>query len=255
MAFHWNTTTNKNHLVNDMNKLYYFTILIVFNAFFYCTAVSQKIDIGLKGGVNLSSLDGVFLFEQENIELNLNPNIALRFTVGGVLRYNVTSNFSVQTELMVASRGARFKEDITIRTQQFRLSGNVNLSYIEVPLLFRLSTVRPDRGRFFYPRPGFTFNGYAGGAVGYKTKANFNGSLTGELFGVPFEEPFKNSVWNQFDTLDYGIIIGGGFEFGINTRIILDLRYYYGLADINIDQQVQESIKNRMFSVLIGFMI
>ena len=200
-------------------------------------------------------MGGVFLFEQENIALNLKPKIATRYTAGGVLRYNITSNFSVQTELMVASRGARFNEDITIQGQQFRLSGDVDLSYIEVPLLFRLSTVRPGRGRFFYPRPGFTFNGYIGGAAGYKTKAKFYGDLTGEIFGVPFEETFENSVWNQFDTLDYVIIIGGGFEFGVNAKIIFDIRYFYGLTDIRIDQQLQDPIKNRMVSVLFGFMI
>lgn len=242
-------------MMHNMHKLYIFSLLIFLHLFMCGTAFSQKINIGLKGGINFSSLEGLFTFEQENITLSLNPKIAIRYTLGGVIRYNVTSNISVQTEVMVASRGARFKEDITIREQQFRLSGDVDLSYIEVPVLLRFSTVRPDRGRFFYQRTGFTFNIYAGGAAGYKTKANFNGSLTGELFGVPFEEPFKNSVWNQFDTLDYGIIIGGGFEFGIDTKIILDLRYYYGLTDIRVDQKSQDPIKNRMFSVLIGFII
>ena len=254
MAFHWNTTTNKTHLVNDMNTLYYFTILIVFNTFFYCTAVSQKIDIGLKGGVNFSSLDGVFSFQQEDVSLTLDPKNVTRYTFGGVLRYTITPHFSFQTELLFTPRGAQFIEDIVVRGHPFRLTGDVNLTYIEVPLLLRLSTLRPGRGRFFYPRPGFTLNGYVGGAAGYKTRAKFRGELDGDLFGVPFEESFENNLWNRTNTLDYVLVAGGGVEYGLNTRILIDIRYVYGLTDINTDRQVYDPIKNRMLSVLIGFM-
>ncbi len=237
-----------------MRKFYYFTILIVFNSFFYYTAVSQKLDLGLKGGVNFSSLNGIFLFQQEDVSLNLNPKNVTRYTFGGVLRYTITPHFSLQTEVLFTPRGAQFIEDIVVRGQPFRLTGDVNLSYIEVPLLLRLSTVRTGRGRFFYPRPGFTVNGYVGGAAGYKTRAKFRGDISGDLFGVPFEESFGNSVWNRFETLDYVSIVGGGFEYGLNTRIILDIRYVYGLTNIIADQEINDPMKNRMVSVLIGLM-
>ena len=237
-----------------MRKFYYFTILIVFNSFLYFTAYSQKVDLGLKGGVNFSSLNGKFSFQQEDVSLNLNPKNVTRYTFGGVLRYTITPHFSLQTEVLFTPRGAQFIEDIVVRGQPFRLTGDVNLSYIEVPLLLRLSTVRTGRGQFFYPRPGFTVNGYVGGAAGYKTRATFRGELDGDLFGVPFEESFGNSLWNRTNTLDYVLVLGGGVEYGLNTRILLDIRYVYGLTDINAERQVYDPIKNRMLSVLIGFM-
>jgi len=237
-----------------MNTLYYFTILIVFNMFFYCTAYSQKLDIGLKGGMSFSTLEGSFTFQREDVAISLDPKTVSRYNLGGVLRYNVTSYFSVQTELLFTPRGAQFDEDILVRGQPFRLSGDVNLSYIEIPLLLRISTLRPDRGRFFYPRPGLSVNGYTGVAAGYKTRAKFRGDISGDLFGVPFEESFGNSLWNRFDTLDYMLIVGGGIEYGLKTRIILEIRYAFGLTDILIDQDLYDPIKNRMLSVLIGVM-
>lgn len=237
-----------------MRNFYYFIILIVFNTFFHYTAYSQKLDIGLKGGMNFSTVEGVFTFQREDVALALGPKIVSRYTFGGVLRYNVTSYFSVQTEFLYTLRGAQIDEDIIVRGQPFRLSGIVDLSYIEVPLLLRVSTLRPDRGPFFYPRPGFTVNGYTGVSAGYKTRAKFGGDISGDLFGVPFEESFGNSMWNRFEALDYVLIVGGGFEYGLNTRIILDIRYVYGLTNIIADQEINDPMKNRMVSVLIGLM-
>ena len=213
---------------------------------------AQSFNYGFKGSVNASYFHGGYIYIIGDEILAPEPKLSSRFSVGGLLRYNLTELTSIQTELLYTTRGVRFGENIEFRNQILRLNGDLMLTYIEIPVLLRFTTSLPDRGPTFIQEPGFTFNVYTGGSFGYKTNAKFSGRLTGELFGDDFRERFENRVWNQFTDTDFSFIFGTGFEYGIQYRFTLDIRYVLSITDIGNDPQFPEDIRNGMVSVFIG---
>jgi len=119
-------------------------------------------------------------------------------------------------------------------------------------VLLRFTTTLPDRGPTFVQEPGFTYNAYTGASFAYKTNATFSGRLTGEVFGDDFGERFRNRVWNQFRDTDVSLIVGAGFEYGIQYRFTLDVRYVISVTDIGSDPQFSDDIRNGMVSVFMG---
>jgi len=216
---------------------------------------AQVFQFGLKTGLNTSYFQGdQYSFIEDDVQLSLDPKVTLRFTGGAIARINFTPAFAMQTEILYTTKGARFNEEIDVRGQELNIEGGITLGYMEVPLLLRFSTTRPDRGPLFYPKPGMTFNVYAGGVAAYRTRSTFSGEITGDLFGLPFDEEFKNNVWYQFDDIDYGIVVGTGFEYGAEDtmKYLVDVRYTLGLMDIGDDPQTNFSLRNGNISVSVG---
>ncbi len=241
-------------MLNYHIRIIILSIIILFS---YNVSHSQSLDFGLKTGLNTSYFHGDrYSFIEDDVRLILDPTIAVRFTGGGIARLNITPVFSLQTEVLYSTKGARFDEDIEVRGQTLGLDGNITLGYIETPLLFRFSTTLPDRGPLFYPKPGMTYNIYTGGVAAYRTRATFSGELTGDLFGVPFDEEFKNRVWRQFSDIDYGVVIGGGFEYGADdeTKYFIDVRYMLGFMDIGEDRETNFSLRNANIAITMGIM-
>jgi len=213
---------------------------------------AQKLDFGLKGSINASYFHGDYIYTGETLTLDPNPRLSTRFSGGGFIRFNFTNITSIQTELLYTSRGARFRESLEFRNQTLDLNGDLTLTYIELPVLLRFTTTLPDRGPTFVQEPGFTYNAYTGASFGYKTNATFSGRLTGEVFGDDFGERFRNRVWDQFRDTDISLIVGAGFEYGIQYRFTLDVRYVISVTDIGNDPQFPEDIRNGMVSVFMG---
>ncbi len=234
-----------------MNKLHY-GILIVAIVFQYNTLQAQSFNFGFKGSVNASYFHGDYIYAGEDITLAPEAKLSGRFSAGGLMRYNLTEVTSIQTEVLYTTRGVRFSEVVTIRNQKFSFKGDLALAYIEIPVLLRFSTGLRDRGPTFVQEPGFTFNAYTGGSVGYKTNAKFTGRLAGDIFGIDMYERFENRVWDQFADTDVSFIIGAGFEYGIRYRFTFDIRYIINVMDIGNDSHFTDDIRNGMVAVFIG---
>jgi len=230
-------------------------IIFAFNPAIVNILFSQTFEFGIKSGINTSYFQGdQYSFIADDVQLSLDPKVAIRFTGGAIARINFTPAFAMQTEILYTTKGARFNEEIDVRGQELNIEGGITLGYMEVPLLLRFSTTRRDRGPLFYPKPGMTFNAYAGGVAAYRTRSTFRGEITGDLFGLPFDEEFKNNVWYQFDDIDYGIVVGTGFEYGADDtmKYLVDVRYTLGLMDIGDDTQTHFSLRNGNISLSVG---
>jgi hypothetical protein len=235
-----------------MNVKYPLLLFTILNLLFNNNLYSQHLNFGLKSGLNASYLHGRYQFTGGDVTLDLTPKLSTRFSGGGLVRYNFTPHFSIQSEFLYTTRGARFRQNVNIHNQDLNLTGKLILTYIEVPLLLRFSTKRPDLSKWFYPEPGITYNVYTGGSFAYKTNSEFSGDVTGVPFGYEFDESFNNRVWDQFTDNDISIIAGAGFEYGVNTRFTLDVRYAISIMDIGNDPQFPREIRNGMVSVLMG---
>jgi hypothetical protein len=116
------------------------------------------------------------------------------------------------------------------------LVGSIKLSYIELPVMFRLSA----RGGSVRP--------YAllGPSVGYLTAAKVR-SMGHEA-----------DVQDQFEKIDFGIGVGAGLLFPAGrASIFVEGRYTFGLLDISKDAMdaTPTTVKNRGIQVMAGFTI
>ncbi|MDD4645656.1 MAG: porin family protein [Bacteroidales bacterium] len=117
-----------------------------------------------------------------------------------------------------------------------------NLDYIDIPLYLRLSLGHSSK---FYVQ----FGGY----YGYLVHANFTGQRLGEMVK---RVPIKDGLQLH----DYGVIAGGGIETPIRQGlgIILDIKYQYGLRDLNKNNLIignSNPIKNKGLALTMGFYV
>jgi hypothetical protein len=117
-----------------------------------------------------------------------------------------------------------------------------NLDYVNIPLYLRFNLGRSSK---FYLQ--------VGGYYGYLVHANFTGKRLGEMVK-------KVPVRDGFYPGDFGIVAGGGIETPIRQGfgVVLDIKYQYGLRDINKDHQIignSKPIKNKGLALSMGFYI
>jgi len=214
----------------------------------------RDIDYGIKISRDIAFIFGSYTNSAEDIRVDLDPKLTSHFSFGGFARYHLTSALSIQPEFLYTTKGGKFNEEVLIRGQQMRLKGDLTLRYIEFPVLLRLSTYldRPPPPR--YQPPGYTFNGYTGLSFGYNTSARFSGDLSGDVFGVDFDEPFSSRVRDQFTNTDISLLLGTGMEYGRDTWFTLDIRYAISIMDIGKDPDFSDRFRNSSVSVMIGIL-
>jgi len=139
--------------------------------------------------------------------------------VGGVfIGRDISPNFGLQLEGLFSMRGAGFK-DVD--------DAKINLQYIDVPVLARVGSPSNNGPRFF---------AFTGPQASLKIKSEI------ELFGV------TESLDDEVKSFDFGWVVGAGVDM---QRFTLDARYTLGL--MNIDDTGDDTVKNRTFSVMLGY--
>lgn len=171
----------------------------------------SRLYIGAHGGVNLS-------------RVTFTPSVTQSFNIGGNaginFRYIEEKHFGFIAEVNWEQRG--WKDDF--EGLPYNYSRTVN--YIQIPFLAHIYF--GTRARFFINAgPSVSF------VIGESTKSNFDAA------SVASNPDFDNRMAYHYglpvhQKVDYGISGGIGGEFGIDPRnsIYLDIRFYYGLADV-----------------------
>jgi hypothetical protein len=213
---------------------------------------AQQFKYGIANGLNLSSFRGSYQYSEEDINLKFDSKLTFRYSVGALARFEFTDNFGIQTEVLYSAKGTGFKDDIEINEQTVTIDGGVIINYIEIPLFLRFSTRLPSRGPLFYRVPGFTYNFYIGGYYGLNTRSKFSGTVSGTIVGPSLNDEFENDIKDSLQKDDYGLVTGIGFEHGLTTKFLFDIRYIYGLNDIGNDPMTNLSIHNSVIAISIG---
>ncbi len=179
-----------------MKKLCTILCLIGLMAFSVKDAVAQDTRFGLKGGITFYKGTIDFAGFEET------TNSALGFTGGIYAEFPLSEYISIQPEILYIQKST--EEDDSF----FDENNQTTFSYIDVPVLLRLNI--PLDGSF---SPFVT----AGPYVGYllDAKDEFNGET--------------EDISDYIEDLNYGIIIGGGVQFG---KFNVEVRYDIGLANI-----------------------
>jgi hypothetical protein len=184
------------------------------------SAAAQDVSGGVKGGVNFANL----VIDGDVADLNLETRIGP--VVGGFVTWPVTPRFDIQPEALVSWKGASFDE--------FGVEADIEITYLEIPVLFRYGSPVSS---------GTSLKLFAGPSLAFK----LNAEATGEFLGVSEDQDIDDEV----EGFDFGLVIGAGIEAG---RITLDGRYTWGLSSVNtMPEEDEAKVKNRVFSILVGF--
>lgn len=156
------------------------------------TVKAQHSNIGIKGGLNLYNL--------ANENSNTGESI-VGFHLGLISHVHLSDEFALQPEIVLSTQGSEFDS-----------KRNLNLSYINVPLLLQYMF---DNG----------FRLQAGPQIGFLVDAKT------EVANTDFDHQ------DDFETIE----VGAGFGIGYvnpNSNFGIDARYNLGLSDINKNSPV-----------------
>lgn len=147
-------------------------------------------------------------------------SMRVSFHVGGLAEIKLSNKFAIQPELLFSSQGAKFDTNTSEKLVY-------DLSYINVPVLAK-----------FYATPQFYLE--AGPQIGFivSAKAKYDGD----------SEDIKNS----FNSTDFGLNIGGGYNFTDN--IYAGLRYTAGLSNIaDVPDESNFETGNSVIALSVGY--
>jgi hypothetical protein len=205
-----------------------FLLLFVVNGL----AAQDKV-LGVKGGFNIADLD----IENENTDTRTG-------FVGGVYgKFGINDVFSIQPEVLYSRKGASSTDE--------GVELDFILDYIEVPVLLVYN--------FPVETSAFSPSLYAGPAVSFEAKCEVEATEPGVSLTVDCEEVADVSdgeVVIETKGVDFGLVFGGGIDITAGSAVLVfDVRYNYGLTDIDDTGMVE--VKNRAFSIMggIGFPI
>ena len=213
----------------------YLNILFILLLFFSCEALNaQGFSIGIKGGINLAK----HTEELEHTEFNYR----IGFIGGGFVSYDFNNLISIQSEVLYSMRGnARvFPEQILGQLIIPESKVVTKLNYIEIPLLLFISF---DLNSNIRPKI------LIGPAISFLLTAKSEAEIYSDEEGTEIDQ---KELWKPND---YGIIFGIGADYTVgNNKIILDIRYNLGLADLN-DGVGGGKITSNTISLLLGYLI
>ena len=148
-----------------------------------------------------------------------------KFFFGGFLDYNVVQNFDLQGELLYNTTGAKFP-----------IGGStydVGISYLEIVALADYNVPLEHGAKIFF---------LAGPQLGFKLSANAHNETTGG----------DADVSSKYAGADFDIVFGVGASFKAGPgSIVVDVRYCFGLANVNTSNPPSNT--NQVISLGVGY--
>jgi opacity protein-like surface antigen len=199
--------------------------------------------------------------DEEGIEIEVaDTKIKLGFTVGVGLNIPITKAFSLQPELNFIQKGFSSEwdsdeEGIVIGTLASK--SKLTLNYLELPLLAKYTfNISKSSTQFFVEAGPSLALGVGGKAKIDNVISDGNNStkISGE-YKVKFgsDELFDIREAKEYpveNRTDVGLQLGAGTVF--SNRIMIDLRYTFGMTNLYDVEGVDISIKNRVLQLTVG---
>lgn len=202
-------------------------ILSVLSMFLLC-AYPLSAHVGLKGGINVSTLS------QKGADvISISWESVIGFTAGAFYTIDINEYLAFQPELYYSKKGGELGGSILdILASKF-----LAIHYLELPLLLKLK---------FPTQDSINPSLFAGPYV--SLKLSDKGKI--KVLGVKLEEE-----WVKIKDSDFGLVFGGEIDFKVkNAIVILDIRYDLGL--VNIAEPflgIENKMKNRSLILMVGF--
>ena len=187
------------------------------------SAANAQIDLGVKGGLNFSTISGDSkqLFTNDAGQ-GLQSKFRTDFYVGGYANYKVTDQISFQPELLYSKQGAGVKTNNNSNTKI--VTHNIN-----IPLMGRYE-IMEGLNVEFGPQLGFL--------VSAKAKSEEGKTDT------------KVKVTDNFKTFDFGLNFGAGYK--VTDELEINARFTKGLSNMS-NYNTNNKITNTYFSVGVAY--
>ncbi len=185
------------------------------------TVASAQMNLGIKGGLNMSNL----VVDDEITD----KNMKIGFHVGLAADYDFAPNMAIQSGLFFSTKGSTLKiADNTEFTE--------NLMYLQLPvhLAYKLDAT-PGTRIVFHAGPYVAYG--VGGKRSFKA-----GSIEGSS-----DKIFGDGNW-QYKPFDAGLGLGVGAEFG---PVLVDIGWDMGL--VNMSNRSSGNVKNQNAYLSVGY--
>lgn len=200
-------------------------VLFITVAVTCCCVAAGTLEKGVKIGMSISNWRG------NDVGIS---DYKVGFAAGGFATYLVHRNVGLQIEALYVTKGS-------VQESSVLDSGSVSISYIEIPLLFRVvMPVNPEKTKkpsYHATDKGFRPGFYAGPAVAICLTDQVEvGTATAKLKGT-----------------DIGVAFGGGFDVELGRGMLaFDARYTLGITDI-IDSELDPDVRNGGVTLMLGY--
>lgn len=184
------------------------SLIIIFSNVF-----SQETGFGIKGGINLTSL---------NVE---DPEASYDSRTGfhaGVFLRGKFDKVGIQPEILFFTQNGDIRSSVFGTAQE-------SFTYLSIPLMLK-----------FYPI----------GGLNLQVGPQFGFLIDGERKYDTFLGSGTEDIKDHYKSGDISVSLGGGYDFGFGLG--LDVRYNLGIKDIN-NAANGEPVKSRVFLISLGW--
>ena len=165
------------------------------------------------------------------------------FHIGATVEFPLTEMFSLETGLLISTKGVISKELLTEEDMGFNFEYKVNLSqlYLDIPVTAKAS---------FDTGGGTKIYGVFGPYVGIGLSGKIKGEeiIDGVTTSQEIDIEWGSDIDSDFKRMDFGLIVGTGVEL---NSIQIGLNYSLGLA--NILPQNNVKFRNRVLGISFGY--
>jgi hypothetical protein len=184
-------------------------ILITLNS------TAQKINFGIKAGLNMSMLTG----SKDQIMSSNNG-----FFGGAILEYKILGKMAIQPELLFSAQGAKLEsKDLTFSITR-------KMDYLILPIMVK-----------YYIKSGLFVE--AGPQAGFLISANQD--VENRITNISTSEDIKEATKD----LDMAANVGIGYE--LLDKVVAQVRYCIGIT--NTSDLQNTNIKNGVFQLSVGY--
>ena len=197
--------------------------------------VAGQHSLGVHLGGNFSTMD----FNNNPDYRQEGPKYLEGFQGGLVYQYITKPHVGIRMELNYVQRGWNEKED-TITGLKYQK----RINYLELPFLTHIYIGKKKFRMMFDLGPYF---GYALSAREMITNVDTGEKTSND---ITFDKDRDNR-------LDYGLIIGAGFEYRMSKgAVFAEARYTFGLGNISKEKtDASELSQNRVIAVQVGYLV
>ena len=176
---------------------------------------AQKINFGIKAGLNVSMLTG-------NANEIMSSNNG--FFAGTLLEFKILGKIAIQPELLFSAQGAKFEsKNLTFATTR-------KMNYLILPIMFK-----------YYPKAGLFIE--AGPQAGFLISANQD--VENRITNVTTSENLKEA------TKDFDMSANVGIGYDLFDKVVVQVRYCIGLTNTSTIENTD--IKNGVFQLSVGY--
>jgi opacity protein-like surface antigen len=192
------------------------------------SAPAQEFRVGLKGGIN-----STWLFNKNVSDAgdNLDYDVTFGNTKGIATQLQLNDNVGVGIDLLFASH----KQKYTGKSTSTSFESEINLSYLDIPIMFRLSS---EKGPYFEVGPQVS--------ILMNAKEDYARVPSSSVVTNYVDREFKD----DFNSTNLAFAFGFGVDIEVTDQIMISpgLRFAYGLADATAELPLTEFTGTNVFN-------